>query len=133
MDRVSPSRRSEMMRRVHSKDTEVELRVRKFIYSLGFRYRLHAKDLPGSPDIVFRRSKKVIFVHGCFWHAHGCKKGQLPKSKLDFWQPKLQTNVERDVRVIRELKLAGWRVLVIWQCEVGDLSALRSKIEAFLL
>ncbi|WP_106283704.1 very short patch repair endonuclease [Paraburkholderia sp. BL25I1N1] len=133
MDRVSPVRRSEIMRRVRSKDTTVELRVRKLIYSLGFRYRLHAKDLPGRPDIVFRQSRRAIFVHGCFWHAHGCKKGQPPKSNLDFWRPKLQANVERDSRAIRELELAGWRVLVIWQCEVGDLSLLQMKIETFLL
>ncbi|WP_051983608.1 very short patch repair endonuclease [Burkholderia pyrrocinia] len=131
MDRVPPSRRSEMMRRVRSKDTTVELRVRKFIYSLGFRYRLHAKDLPGKPDIVFRRSRRVIFVHGCFWHAHGCKKGKPPKTNLEFWEAKFKANVERDARVIHDLEQDGWRVLIIWQCEVGDLLALQSKIEEF--
>lgn len=133
MDRVSRSKRSEMMSRVRSKHTQVELTVRRFVHSLGFRYRLHAKDLPGSPDIVFRKRKKVIFVHGCFWHAHGCKKGQLPKSNLDFWGPKLSANVSRDLKAIGDLERGGWSVLVIWQCELKDLSVLKTKIEAFLL
>lgn len=132
MDRVSRSKRSEMMSRVRSKHTQVELTVRRFVYSLGFRYRLHAKDLPGCPDIVFRRRKKVIFVHGCFWHAHGCKKGQLPKSNLDFWGPKLSANVNRDLKAIGELERSGWNVLVIWQCELKDLPVLKMKIEAFI-
>ncbi|WP_175951493.1 very short patch repair endonuclease [Burkholderia sp. BCC0405] len=133
MDRVSPNRRSEIMRRIHSKDTSIEMRVRKYIYSLGFRYRLHVKDLPGKPDIVFRKTKKIVFVHGCFWHGHGCRKGQLPKTNIEFWGDKIRANVDRDSRVIRDLESAGWHVLVIWQCQIGDLSMLQSEIKKFLL
>ena len=99
---------------------------------MGHRYRLHRKDLPGRPDIAFIGRRKAIFVHGCFWHWHGCPKGQLPKSRLDYWRPKLEQNVRRDRANIEQLELIGWRVLVIWQCQTNDAVALAEQLSAFL-
>jgi len=132
MDRLTAANRSALMSRIGSKNTLPEMVVRKFVPSLGYRYRLHAKDLPGKPDLVFRKQKKVIFVHGCFWHAHFCRKGQPPKSKLNFWGPKLKANAERDARVLADLKELGWDSLVIWQCEIREPASMWEKIELFL-
>jgi DNA mismatch endonuclease (patch repair protein) len=114
---------------IRPKDTKPEMLVRKMIFGEGFRYRLHQKSLPGCPDIVFKRLHKVIFVHGCFWHRHPrCKLARLPKSKLNFWEPKLSGNRKRDLRNARRLVGAGWRVLTIWECENFE----DRQLEAFL-
>lgn len=120
------------MSRIRSKNTVPELIVRKLIYSLGYRYRLHSKKLPGHPDLVFLGRKKVIFVHGCFWHFHGCQKGQPPKTRLDYWLPKLTANKERDKAHEIELINSGWEVLTIWQCELKDKQNLTHRIKGFL-
>lgn len=115
--------RSEMMSRIGSRNTKPEMVVRQGLHALGFRYRLHAKNLPGSPDIVLPKYKSAIFVHGCFWHAHeGCQNFRVPKSNTEFWKEKLARNIERDARQIKELEDAGWRVLVVWECATRNLS-----------
>lgn len=116
--------RSDTMRQIRSKDTKPELVVRRTLWKLGFRYRLHCKDLPGKPDIVFRGKRKVVFVHGCFWHQHGCSDSKLPKSNTDYWHPKLRRNVERDAEAVAKLQADGWSVMVVWDCETkrADLS-----------
>lgn len=119
------------MRRIRSNDTGPELLVRAVVSKLGFRYRLHRKDLPGSPDLVFGPRKKVIFVHGCFWHQHGCKNTRLPKTNSDYWLPKLKRNQERDKKAIATLQTLGWDVLVIWECETKK-EELGARIAAFL-
>ncbi len=131
-DPLSQAERSERMSRVHHADTKLELAVRRIVYDMGYRYRLHAKDLPGHPDLVFRSRKKVIFVHGCFWHQHGCRQYRMPKSRLDFWAQKLEKNVERDGKTYTTLKEKGWRILVIWECEMKDRDAVRMRIRDFL-
>jgi DNA mismatch endonuclease, patch repair protein len=133
MDIVSRSRRSAMMANIGSKDTTPELRVRRTAHSLGYRYVLHARHLPGSPDLVFPRLKRVILVHGCYWHRHaGCRYAYNPKSNMDFWQKKFTENVERDARVLTKLAGNGWLPLVIWECETKDLQSLRAKIAQHL-
>lgn len=112
------------MQSVGTKDTGPEWAVRRWLHSRGYRYRLHPKTLPGRPDIVLPGRRLAIFVHGCFWHSHGCDKGRAPKSKLDYWGPKLEANRERDARKAAELEALGWRVLTIWQCETKDDDAL---------
>jgi DNA mismatch endonuclease (patch repair protein) len=133
VDSLSPKERSEIMARVRSKDTRPEMRVRKLAFALGYRYRLHDRKLPGCPDLVFRPRRKVIFVHGCFWHRHArCALARLPKSRLDFWIPKLEGNKLRDQRNKRALARRGWKVLTIWECQLGDLSQLSARIGRFL-
>ena len=133
MDTLTPTQRSERMRKIRGKDTALELRVRRLIHAMGYRYRLHRMDLPGCPDMVFPSRRAVIFVHGCFWHRHeGCKLARLPKSRLDFWVPKLETNRARDVTNERELERQGWRALVVWECEVADTHDLKRKVREFL-
>lgn len=135
MDTLSPKERSERMSRVHSKDTGPEWIVRRLVFAMGYRYRLHARDLPGRPDMVFRKRRKVIFVHGCFWHRHQsvrCPLARLPKSRLDFWLPKLEGNKERDECNKRALVKAGWKVLTIWECELGNTKRLGAAIRRFL-
>jgi DNA mismatch endonuclease (patch repair protein) len=132
-DPLSPSERSARMKLIRSKNTKVELRVRRLTHSMGYRYRLHSKVLPGSPDMVFASRKKVIFVHGCFWHQHeNCRHYRMPRSKLDFWLPRLESNKNRDARVYKQLHESGWRNLVVWECELKNQEALSSKIHAFL-
>lgn len=112
-----------------------EMAVRKLLHSLGFRYRLHAKDLPGKPDIVFRGQRKVVFVHGCYWHQHDdpdCKISHIPKSNQDYWLPKLQRNVDRDKAAIAALQGDGWKVLVIWECELKNMEKVSRKLITFL-
>ncbi|MHC6082990.1 very short patch repair endonuclease [Ralstonia solanacearum] len=133
MDSVSAARRSEIMGRVRSRDTKPELLVRRLIYAMGYRYRLHAKDLPGKPDLVFRSRRKVVFVHGCFWHRHpGCAFARLPKSRMEFWLPKLEANRQRDIKNERALQEADWTTLIIWECELADLVKLKERIKEFL-
>ena len=120
------------MQAVKSKDTAPEMIVRRRLHRLGYRYRLHQKDLPGSPDIVFASRRKTIFVHGCFWHGHDCSKGRLPKSRQDYWRPKLERNFARDKANVDRLNSLGWQVLTVWQCELVDLDKLTERIDRFL-
>jgi DNA mismatch endonuclease (patch repair protein) len=132
-DTLSPERRSNNMRRITSKDTKPEMIMRRLIYGMGFRYRLHARDLPGKPDLVFRKRKKVIFVHGCFWHQHGgCREGRLPSSRQEYWIPKVIRNRERDACHAAALEKAGWDQLVIWECEVKNANLLQERLRTFL-
>lgn len=118
VDHVTPAVRSRIMASVNTKNTKPEMAIRRALHALGFRYRLHRRDLPGSPDIVFPSRRKVVLVHGCYWHGHDCRYGKLPKTRLDYWEPKIAANRERDARNIRELESLGWRTHVVWQCEV---------------
>jgi len=132
-DTVAPNKRSWIMRQVKSKDTSPERLVRSLLHGMGYRFRLHRRDLPGSPDIVFPGRKKVIFVHGCFWHGHSCPRGsRLPKTNTEYWRRKIARNKERDRVRIEELRNLGWRVLVVWECETKDVDALRTRLEGFL-
>ena len=119
VDTLTPVQRSERMSRIRGRDTNPELVVRQFLHSEGFRYRLHRKDLPGKPDLVLPKYGAVIFVQGCFWHAHSCQKGRIPGSRSDFWQAKFEANKKRDARNVRRLRSAGWRVLHVWECELA--------------
>jgi len=135
MDKLSAERRSENMRRIKSKGMKPELTVRKLVHRLGFRFRLHRKDLPGTPDLTFPGRKKVIFVHGCFWHQHSdpaCKNGRPPASNLEYWTPKLERNRERDAKAVSLLSQKHWDVMVIWECETRDLETLSRRIMDFL-
>lgn len=118
VDHVCKIKRSEIMSRVKSKDTTPEMQVRRALHRSGHRFRLHRADLPGRPDLVFPRYKMALFVHGCFWHGHGCKRSKLPKSNVDYWKRKIATNVSRDEFVCRELERLGWKWRIIWQCEI---------------
>lgn len=123
------------MRLIRSKDTKAELAVRRLLHGAGYRYRIHRRDLPGTPDLVFTARRKVIFVHGCFWHQHEaaeCKAGKRPRSNTEYWHPKLARNVERDQRQLEALTGAGWKVMVIWECEVRGQEALRKRLIQFL-
>lgn len=127
--------RSRVMKAVTSADTRLEIMVRRYIHRMGYRYRLNRKELPGTPDLVFSARRKVIFVHGCFWHQHSCRQGnRLPKSRQRYWLPKLRRNVERDAEDQRNLQELGWKVLVVWECETKKrgLEALGRKIKSFL-
>lgn len=132
MDTVTKEKRSEIMSKVRSKNTSPEIAVRKLVFSLSYRYRLHTKNLPGKPDLVFPGRKKVIFVHGCFWHGHDCRKGRPPSSRQDFWLPKLEARRERDAKITSELIEAGWEVLTVWECEIKDKEKLKNEIVEFL-
>lgn len=117
------------MSRIRSKDTKPELIVRSTLHRMGYRFRLHKKGLPGKPDVVLARHKTVIFVHGCYWHRHpGCKYAYHPKSRVDFWENKFRENVERDTKARAALEALGWRVLVVWECEVTDRGALVRRL-----
>lgn len=134
-DTLTPTERSKRMARISAKDTKPEMIVRRIVRSLGYGYRLHRKDLPGKPDLAFFSRKKAIFVHGCFWHRHAdstCKLARLPKSRLDFWLPKLEGNARRDEKKIEQLREIGWNTLVIWECELKDTASLMDKIASFL-
>lgn len=128
-----PEDRSKVMRAVKSQNTGPEMIVRRLTHSIGYRYRLHRKDLPGKPDLVFPSRRKVIFVHGCFWHQHDCARGaRLPKSHQEYWLPKLSRNKQRDAEHQATLRELGWDVLVIWECELKSLESVKSKINCFL-
>lgn len=132
-DTMTPEERSRRMSLVRCKDTGPELVVRRLVHGLGYRYRLHGKGLPGHPDLVFARRRAVIFVHGCFWHRHaGCRLARLPKSRQEFWLPKLEANSARDAHSTAALEGLGWRVLVVWECETRDLTSLAPRIITFL-
>jgi DNA mismatch endonuclease, patch repair protein len=133
MDTLTSMQRSERMGRIKSKDTKPELSVRRALFGLGYRYRLHQKDLPGKPDLVFPARRKVIFIHGCFWHAHqGCSVANLPKTRTDFWKSKFQRNCDRDLTNQSELRKLGWRVLTVWECETKNKPRLIRRIVSYL-
>ena len=128
-----PEDRSKIMRAVKGRDTGPEMIVRRLTHGMGYRYRLHRSDLPGKPDLVFPARRKVIFVHGCFWHQHDCPRGaRLPKSNRGYWVPKLTRNKQRDVQHKAQLRELGWNVLVIWECETKDRETLATRIKDFL-
>ncbi|MCX5832486.1 MAG: very short patch repair endonuclease [Deltaproteobacteria bacterium] len=134
-DKLSPERRSKNMSAIRSKDMKPELAVRRMVHRLGYRYRLHSKSLPGTPDMVFHSRHSVIFVNGCFWHQHPdpfCKDARKPKSNADYWQPKLVRNQVRDAENEAALKAEGWSILVIWECQTRDKLALEQIILSFL-
>lgn len=132
VDLRTVEQRRKIMQSVGTAHTWPEMIVRKTLHALGYRYRLHRKDLPGKPDIVFAKKSKVVFVNGCFWHGHGCPKGRLPKSRLDYWGPKIERNRQRDREIESALRLLGWDVMTVWQCELKDLHHLRCHLSAFL-
>jgi DNA mismatch endonuclease, patch repair protein len=132
-DRISAVSRSANMRAIRSVGMKPEMIVRRVAYALGYRYRLHRKDLPGKPNLAFGPRRKVIFVHGCFWHQHQkCRDGRMPQSNLAYWNRKLARNVERDAEHLVALKRLGWKVLVVWACDTKDLPRLASRIKRFL-
>jgi DNA mismatch endonuclease (patch repair protein) len=123
----------ERMARIRKTDTKPEMLVRRMVHGLGFRYRLHRRDLPGKPDIVFSSRRKVIFVHGCFWHQHDCRLGaKQPRARPEYWLPKLQRNKDRDTRNLEALHAAGWSALVLWECELHDAKAVERTLREFL-
>ena len=125
--------RSATMRAVKSKDTKTELKVRSLVHRLGFRFRLHRKELPGTPDIVFPARRKVIFVHGCFWHGHDCARGcRMPKTNCEYWKSKIDRNRQRDAANLGKLSAAGWQALTIWECKLSDSEGLAEGLRLFL-
>ena len=125
--------RADQMRRIRGKNTHPELRVRQAVHALGFRFRLHRTDLPGTPDLVLPRLRKIIFVHGCFWHQHGgCRLARIPKKRLDYWLPKFERNKRRDSQVSDLLRSLGWEVLVVWECQTQDASKLAALLDGLL-
>ena len=129
----TPEQRSRNMSAIRGKDTKPELIVRRIAHRLGYRFRLHRRDLPGAPDIVLPRHQKIIFVHGCYWHMHTCRWGCVtPKTNAEFWQAKRTGNVDRDKRNLAKLKPLGWKVLTIWECETRDIPKLTARLAAFL-
>jgi DNA mismatch endonuclease (patch repair protein) len=134
VDKLTPKKRSENMRKIRSKDTKPEMIVRRLVHGMGYRYRLHGK-LPGKPDLVFSKKKKAIFVHGCFWHQHNdknCKITRVPKSNLDFWIPKLEKTKKRDAENQSRLEDLGWKFLVIWECQISNAETLSKRLKKFL-
>ena len=129
MDKLSAERRSSNMRQIRSKNTAPELLLRRMLHRLGYRFRLHRKDLPGKPDLVFPSRRKAIFVHGCFWHQHsGCREGRVPGTRLEYWKPKLTRNQQRDTAAQSALREQGWQFLVVWECQLKDTTiALKSS------
>ena len=133
MDNLTPERRSWLMSRVAQKNTKPELIVRRIAHGLGYRFRLHRRDLPGTPDLTFPRLRKVVFVHGCFWHRHpGCRLASMPKSRPEFWEPKFIANVERDRRKEEQLRAAGWDVEIVWECETRNPETLTERLRRML-
>jgi DNA mismatch endonuclease, patch repair protein len=133
VDKLSPQKRSEIMGRIHGKNTTPERRVRKTLHSMGYRFRLHRKELPGKPDIVLPRFRLCIFVNGCFWHQHiGCRRAGLPSSNIDFWEKKLHRTVERDKENIIALTNLGWHTLTVWECETKDFKVLQHILKKTL-
>jgi DNA mismatch endonuclease (patch repair protein) len=120
------------MRAVGQRNTKPEMTIRRWLHAEGYRYRLHRRDLPGTPDIVFPGRRKAVFINGCFWHGHDCPKGRAPKSRTDYWGPKIRANQERDDRVIAELTALGWGTQTVWQCELRDWPAVQQRLRRFL-
>jgi DNA mismatch endonuclease (patch repair protein) len=132
-DVFTPAERSAVMRRVKGKDTGPELKLRGLLTRMGLRYRLHRKDLPGSPDIAFIGRKTAIFMHGCFWHGHNCRRGaRRPKANADYWIAKIGRNRERDADAVARLEIMGWRPVVVWECELKDEAVLEARLSAAL-
>ena len=132
VDHLTKEKRSWNMSRIRSGNTKPELLVRSLLHRMGYRFRLHQKDLPGKPDIVLPKYKTVIFVHGCFWHRHeNCKYAYMPKSRQKFWNNKFKTNIERDKKVNQQLKNLGWKVNIIWECELSDVKAVKKKLDNY--
>ena len=133
MDSLSKEQRSATMARVRGKDTGPEMRVRRLVHEMGYRYRLHRRNLPGVPDLAFSSRRKVIFVHGCWWHGHDCPGGRKrPKTNKSYWLPKLERNRTRDAANQAELRARGWDALVLWECQLKDTAGLRKRIGDFL-
>ena len=133
MDNLSKEKRSWNMSRIRSKNTKPELRVRSLLHGLGYRFRLHSPKLPGKPDIVLPKYRTVVFVHGCFWHRHrGCKYAYKPKSRQEFWERKFSDNVNRHSEVVRELLERGWKILVVWECQVRHLDSVGERLEEYI-
>lgn len=130
-DKINSALRSANMRAIPGQHTRPEMIVRQLAHRMGYRYRLHQRHLPGTPDLVFASRKKAIFVHGCFWHAHGCRTAHTPKSNVSYWHPKLERNKERDTENIVKLRLEGWSLLIIWECETKDHESLKQKLRCF--
>ncbi|HIG28349.1 MAG TPA: DNA mismatch endonuclease Vsr [Verrucomicrobiales bacterium] len=129
VDHLTVRERSWNMSRIRSKDTKPETTVRSLLHRLGFRFRLHRRDLPGYPDIVLPKHRTVVFVHGCFWHRHkGCKYASNPGTRVEFWQKKFRDNVTRDKRNLKDLKKDGWKVIVVWECELRELDHIASRL-----
>ena len=134
-DSMTAAERSRRMSLVRGKDTQPELVVRKLVHAMGFRYALHRRGLAGRPDLVFAPRKKVIFVHGCFWHRHSsskCRLARLPKTRLNFWLAKLESNRLRDEKNMRALRSLGWEILLVWECQLGNKEQLKNKLRRFL-
>lgn len=132
VDSLTEEQRSRRMSLIRSKDSKAEMTVRRLTHAMGYRYRLHAANLPGKPDLVFSKRRKAIFVHGCFWHRHDCSLGRVPKSRLDFWLPKLEKNRQRDETNRIALAALGWDCLTIWECELRNREALQARLAHFL-
>ncbi|WP_305044872.1 very short patch repair endonuclease [Geoalkalibacter sp.] len=133
MDTLSPKERSRRMSLIRGKNSNPEMKLRHLVHNMGFRYRLHVESLPGTPDLVFPSKRAVIFLHGCFWHRHeNCKLARLPKSRLEFWKQKLDANKDRDARDQKRLMALGWRVLVVWECEMNDTVRVGMSVREFL-
>ena len=131
-DRITKEQRSKNMSHIRSKDTSIELKVRKYLFSLGYRYRVNYKELPGKPDIVFTKKKIAIFIHGCYWHGHNCNSryAHISKSNTNYWNTKIQRNQERDKRNIEQLEKDGWKVIVLWECEIKEnFEEIKTKLE----
>jgi len=129
----TPALRSNIMRAIRKTNTKPEIAVRRLLHAMGLRFRLHRRDLPGSPDIVLPRHRAVVLVHGCFWHQHaGCRHANVPRTRPEYWLPKLARNVQRDAEAEAALQALGWRVLVIWECEIKEEVALHARVKAFL-
>jgi DNA mismatch endonuclease, patch repair protein len=135
MDVFDTEKRSEIMRRVKGRDTTPELLVRRLVHRMGYRFRLHRKDLPGKPDLVFPGRRKIIFVHGCFWHGHTCRRGRnRPSTRREYWDRKLDRNKERDQQTTRRLRRMGWSVLIVWECQLrpSKIDTTLRRIQRFL-
>lgn len=134
MDKVTPQQRRTNMARVRGKDTAPELRVRRIAHRMGLRFRLHRKDLPGRPDLVFPKYRAAVFVHGCFWHRHArCPRASTPATRVEFWQAKFEANKARDRRQIQALQELGWRVLTIWECELKDEGFVEAALQSLVV
>jgi DNA mismatch endonuclease (patch repair protein) len=132
-DVLTPEQRKKNMSAIRGRDTKPEMAVRSLVHRLGYRFRLHDKKLPGRPDMVFAGRRKVIFIHGCYWHMHECPYGQVvPKTNTEFWQTKRQGNVKRDQRNLETLSMKGWQVMIVWECQTKDLDALTRRVRDFL-
>jgi DNA mismatch endonuclease (patch repair protein) len=132
-DVYSKDKRSWVMSRIKSQDTGPEIKIRSLVHRLGYRFRLHRKDLPGKPDLVFPARRKIIFVHGCFWHGHSCRKGQhMPETSTDYWRGKIEKTITRDRETVKALHAAGWQTLIIWECEIKNDLVMIASINNFL-